>query len=280
MPTAVERVAHFLSDILKLDAIDNRGAQAAFTILDGQVDAGVTALGNASTPRDFAIADRTYGEVFAGLGYGAFGLGADLQRDAVVFDIVNIVLGGSDVFGGGGGSGTQADFGTLDRALFAAGGDLETFGAYFAGLGRVRSQTALTTLETKLKGDGTKLATDFANLGGDLGAFLSDLDGGANAAPTSPYAGLVAALTPIEAQFTQIGADFAGLVNASGGGGGAGGPILTASVTSGGGGAGTPYGTAFGNLDTDFLALDKSFQGLGAPLANLLLPAVTPTPLT
>jgi len=281
MPTAVERGANFLSNILKLNAIDNRGAEAAFPILAGQVDAGITALGDASSRQGFAAADRTYGEVFAGLGYGAFGLGADLQRDAFVFDIVNLVLGGTNAFGGGGGSGTQADFGTLDRALFGAGGDLETFGADFASLGRVRSQTAFTTLETKLQGDATMLAGDFSALGGDLGTLVSDLDGGANAVTTapSPYAALAAVLTGVETQFSTIGTDFAGLAKAFGGGGGSGSPILTASVlstaSSGGGGAGTPYGTAFTSLDTDFLALDKSFQSLGAPLANLLLPAVS-----
>ena len=54
-----------------------------------------------------------------------------------------------------------------------------------------------------------------------------------------------------------------------GGGGGAGGPI----ASGGGGGAGSPA-ASFAALYTDFAAVDGSLQGLAAPLAGLLLPAV------
>ena len=238
MPTAVERVADFLSDILKLDAIDNRGAQAGFPTLDGQVDAGITALGFASSPRDFASRRprlrrgvrrarpwrlrprRRSSRRRRRLRYRQHPAGRNqrVRRRRRI--------------------GTQADFGTLDRALFGAGGDLETFGADFVRSRTRPLATGLATLETKLTGDATTLATDFINLGGDLGTFVNDLDGGANAVTaTSRYAGLAAALTPIEAQFKQIGLDFTGLAGAFGGGGGSGSPILSA-VSSGGGGAG------------------------------------------
>jgi hypothetical protein len=293
MPTAVE-LTGFLQDILKLDAIDNPFAQQAFPLLDSQIDPGLGALTSATTPRSFAAAERQYGFAFDAIGAGAFGLGFDLQRDAVVFNAINEVLGGDNalsgtgdggagrgLFGGGGGAGHTADvltgggggagFGPLDLLLFQTGGALETFGADLADLGRVRSQTQLTALENRLNADAATLASDFTTLGTDAAAFGAALGGRApttvttattNPVTTPPSASALLgdAVYNVAASFTQIGADW-------GGGGGSG-----TQLFGGGGGA----GTVLNNLHTDFATLDTNIQALGGPLAHLLLPAVTP----
>jgi hypothetical protein len=330
MPTAVE-LTGFLQNILKLDAIDNPFAQWAFPLLDSQIDPGLGALTSATTTRAFAAADRQYGFAFEAIGAGAAGLGFDLQRDAVVFNAINELTGGTnvlsnlgsgggrggfgdgggsgrvaDIFGGGGGSGRVADifgggrgagagggggaghtadvlsgggggagFGPLDVLLFQTGGALETFGADLAHLGEVRSQTQLAAVENRLNADAATLASDFSTLGTDAAAFGAALGGsaptpvltatiGGVTTPPSASALLGDAVYNVAASFTQLGADW-------GGGGGSG-----TQLFGGGGGA----GTVLNNLHTDFATLDSNIQGLATPLANLLLPAVTPTPLT
>jgi hypothetical protein len=279
MPTAVERLADLLQNVLKLDAIDSPAAETGFPALDGEIDPGLAALNTAATPDAFAAAERQYRSVFATLGDGAAGLGADLQRDAVVFDLVDWALGG---FGDGGGSGRT--FARLDVQLFDAGGALETFGADFARLGRV-GQAGLGALETKLQADATTLAGDFDALAGDLTAFLPAVGGGVTATATTTTPTLAGVLGPVVGELTQIGADFGSLAGAFGGGGSgvvadvsgwgttsSGGNHAPAADVLSGGGA----GQAFANLQGDFLTLDASLQQLGTPLANLLLPAVTP----
>jgi hypothetical protein len=291
MPTMVERVTQFLEQALRFDAIDGPGAQAAFTTLDGEIDTSLSALQQAATGTTtaFRAAERADGGVFQALGDGASGLGFDFQRDAIVLDVGDLVLGGPQSIE----TATQAAFVALDKQFFGTGLDLEGFGADLAGLGRARTPADFTALEKSLVGDATTLSTDFATLASDAGTLISSLPGSStppttiqNALATTggtpnPFA---APLTAIEGEFSELSGDFSSLAGLFGGGGGSGGPTIEsavkpASATSSGGTvtAPGPFDTVFAALDTHFLALDGSLQGLAGPLANLLLPAVQQT---
>ena len=223
MPTAVERLAGLLRDVLKLDAIDGAAEQAVIVECDGSVDRGFAALQGAATPRAFAAAEQRFGHVFTDLGAAAFGTGVDLQRDAGVFGFLNAVTMGRRRRGRGEGLGEVHLWRHSTGSCSQAGGDLAKFGAHFAQLGHVESHDAFAVAESRFAPDLMRVERDFAALAGDVG--------GANGA--SPFA-------PI---FSDLSADFAAIGRAFGDGGGA------------------VFGAGFAAVNHDLLALDGAIPG-------------------
>ena len=225
MPTAVEYLANLLRNALKLDAIDSPYALRQFSGLDQNIDPGFGALNAAITPGAFAAAEHRYGRVFQTLGDGSVALGFDLQRDAAVLNGINQLLSGSDVFGGGGGSGEQADFGVLDRQLFAAGGHLEALGVDLVSFSQVSSHTAFVVVEDRFHPDLLRLADDFGQLSQEAATFAGDIKAdvfGGGGGSGDQLRALYDAVSPFSDEFAEIGADFAKLADIYGGGGGSG----------------------------------------------------------
>lgn len=194
--------------------------------------------------------------------------------------------------GDGGGAGIQADFAKFDRQLSGAGADLKTFGADLARLGHVASHDALMAVERGIVGDLRHLQSDFSALSGEIATLGRDLqfgDGGGagtvesgdgGGAGAGAIAKLLSAMSPLAGEFSKIGVDFGALADDfTGAGGGSGIPAGGLTVTSGdGGGAGMPMGAAFSALQHDFATLSSSLQGLGTPIAGLLLPGAGANP--
>ena len=271
MPTAVELLANILSKAFSLNVGDG-------SVFEGSIDkfdAGLNALETAKSG-EFGAGERRYAGVFNQLGGEEFLVGAHFQTDAQLFNQIfthaDFGQGGGSgrpsAYGEGGGAGTQADIALFDRQLSGTGVDLEKFGVDLARLGAVNSHEALTAAESRLHPDLQHLQHDFAALSSGASALVHDLAGFGEGGG-SGFSAFAAALSPLTDEFAKIGADFAKLDRMFGEGGGSG------TVAFGeGGGAGMPYGAAFGALNEHFAALDGTLQGLGGPVANLLLPAV------
>ena len=138
--------------------------------------------------------------------------------------MVNQLLGGSDIFGGGGGSGAQADFGALDRQLFATSGHLEALGSISrvsvtsARRGRWSTSKTASMPTCSIWAMTSKLSKQAATFGGDIKADIFGGGGGSG----DQLRSLFDALSPFSHEFAGIGADFAKLADIYGGGGGSG----------------------------------------------------------
>ena len=269
MPTDTQRLANFLKQIFKLDAIDSTDSQTRFASLDPKIDTGLAALNAATTTTGLTAAERQYSGVFDQIGLGVFGLGLDLSGDAVVLN-----AGVQLLYGNVTGSAALSAFQATDALLFSSGLDLARFGYDFASLGHVRSTAALTAVEAQLVKDSKTVAGDFALLGSEVTALSEALNPPTSAVTTveTPKQLLGDALSVLGQSFTQVGADVGGLTLAFGGGGGAGAGLFAATTSL----SPPSVGTALATVHSDFLGVDTALQGLAAPIANLLLPSATP----
>lgn len=255
MPTAVERLTKILHRALSLEVVEGAATQELFAKLDTQIDAAVTALESADTPKAFVAAERQNGHIFRTFGQDGRGFQHEFERigfvlgaaDRVLFEAPSVTTG------------AQADFLALDRHVFAAAADLGAFGRAMTKLGSMRSKAELPGA---VRGSATATAalqTDFGALTRETAKLVADLPSGdANLA-------LVSAIRPMVAELSALATDFGDFTALLGGNPNAGASSRAATTDP------LTFNGVFASLDTHFIALDHSLHDLAAPLANLLV---------
>jgi hypothetical protein len=253
MPTAVERLTHYLTRAFSLNTVEGDATQALFASLDTQIDTAVGALETAATPKTFRAAEQQYGHIFRTFGQDGYGFEREFDRIGAVLGGVDAALSGKS----GHKSAAQGDFLALDRQIFATGADLGAFGAAMKTFGTMRSQAELPGAVSSAATATAALQADFGALSQEAATLAADLPTGDPA-----KAALVTAITPTISELASLSTDFGNFTTLLGGTPNPIPPPTTSPLT---------FDGVFASLDTHFIALDNSLHGLASPLAELLV---------
>jgi hypothetical protein len=241
-------LTNVLTRALSLQDVEGAATQTLFATLDGQVDASVYALETAPTADAFAAAQQQFAPVFSTFGDDGLKLGAEINSEANVFGLADMMLHGR------GGAAAHADFAVFDSQLSGAANDFVSLGVDIASLGTIATQDDLWAVCGNLADDCAALTNDFSALSADVTPLAKDL-----ATMGSRWGDVGAALRPLGAEYAAISNDFANMYT-----------LYTGGSTDSAGNA-IDFGGVFKSLDSDLIALDNSMHGVAAPMANAIM---------